>query len=227
MTNKLSRDSIRDGDVYRMLKEQEHVTNIRPLTEAEREVLLDGFLENAPAGPIWVFGYGSLIWNPAFRHTASRTAQVFGYHRSFCIKTPLGRGSPEYPGLVLALDAGGSCNGVAFRLPARNMREELSVVWAREMAVSGSYRAVWVRAKTAKGRINAVTFAINRESDRYAGKLSEEELVERLSIASGYLGSCAEYLDNTVTHMRERGIQDAQMFHLQRLVNEARSQKSH
>jgi cation transport protein ChaC len=226
MANKLSRDSIRDGDVYRMLKEQEHITNICPLTEAERGVLLDQFLEDAPRGPIWVFGYGSLIWNPAFRHTASRTARVFGYHRSFCIKTPLGRGSPEYPGLMLALDAGGSCNGVAFRLPAKNMREELSVVWAREMAIGGTYRAIWVRAQTAKGPINALTFAINRYSDRYTGKLTENELVERLGTASGYLGTCAEYLENTVSHMRKLGIRDAHMFRLQRLVRDTRSGKS-
>jgi cation transport protein ChaC len=226
MTNKLSRDSIRDGDVYRMLKEQEHITNICPLTEAEREVLLDQFLEGAPRGPVWVFGYGSLIWNPAFRYTASRTARVFGYHRSFCIKTPLGRGSPEYPGLMLALDAGGSCNGVAFRLPAKNMREELSVVWAREMAIAGTYRAIWVRVQTAKGPINAVTFAINRYSDRYTGKLTEDELVKRLSTASGYLGTCAEYLENTVRHMHKLGIWDEHMFRLQRLVRDARSGKS-
>lgn len=219
MTNKLSRDSIRDGDVYRMLKEQEHLTNIRPLTEAEREIALDQFLTTVPKGPLWVFGYGSLIWNPAFHHTARRTARVFGYHRSFCIKTPLGRGSPDYPGLVLALDAGGSCNGVAFRLPARQMREELSVVWAREMAIAGTYQPICVRAQTPKGPIHAVTFAINRASERYVGRLPETELVECLANASGYLGSCAEYLHNTVTHMRESGIRDTQMFRLHRLVS--------
>ena len=95
MTNKLSRDSIRDGDIYRMLKEQEHLTKIRPLTEAERETALDQFLATVPKGPLWVFGYGSLIWNPAFHYTARRNARVFGYHRSFCIRTPLGRGSPR------------------------------------------------------------------------------------------------------------------------------------
>jgi len=225
MTNKLSRDSIRDGNVYRMLKEQEHLTNIRPLTDAERESTLDAFLETVPKGPLWVFGYGSLIWNPAFHHTGRRNARVFGFHRSFCIKTPLGRGNPDYPGLVLALDVGGSCHGVAFRLPARSMREELSVVWAREMAIEGTYRPVCVRARTSRGPIHAVTFAINRASERYVGRLPEDELVERLARASGYLGSCAEYLHNTVTHMRESGIRDAHMFRLHRLVEEATSQK--
>ena len=221
MTNKLSRESIRDGNVYRMLKEQEHVTNIRPLTKAERDVALDKFMARGPRkGPIWVFGYGSLIWNPAFDHTAQSTARVFGYHRSFCIKTPLGRGTPDNPGLVLALDAGGSCNGVAFRLPARRLREELSVVWAREMAIADSYRAIWVRAATPRGPVNALTFAINRTSDRYVGRLPETELVDRLANASGYLGSCAEYLDNTVTHMRANGIHDSYLFRLHKLVHQ-------
>ena len=220
MTNKLSRESIRDGDVYRMLKEQEHVTNIRPLTKVEREVALDRFLAKAPKGPLWVLGYGSLIWNPAFDHTARANARIWGYHRSFCIRTPLGRGSPDYNGLVLALDAGGSCNGLAFRLPARRMREELSVVWAREMAIADSYHAVWVRAATDKGPINAVTFAVNRASPRYAGRLPERELVTRLANASGYLGSCAEYLENTVAHMRECGIRDSHLFRLHKLVQD-------
>lgn len=226
MTNKLSRDSIRDGDVYRMLKEQEHLTNIRPLTTVEREAALDRFLEHAPPGPLWVLGYGSLIWNPAFHYTARANARIWGYHRSFCIRTPLGRGSPDNPGLVLALDAGGSCNGVAFRLPAKRMRDELAVVWAREMAVADSYHAIWVRAATPKGPVNALTFAVNRSSPRYAGRLPEQELVDRLANASGYLGSCAEYLENTVTHMHECGIRDAHLFHLHQLVQAERSKKS-
>lgn len=208
-----------------MLKEQEHVTNIRPLTKPEREASLDKFLENAPKGPIWVLGYGSLIWNPAFDYSARANARIWGYHRSFCIQTPLGRGSPDYPGLVLALDAGGSCSGVAFRLPAKRMRDELSVVWAREMAIADSYHAVWVRAATPKGPINALTFTVNRSSPRYVGRLPEHELVARLANAAGYLGSCAEYLENTVAHMRECGIGDTHLFRLQKLVQEERAQK--
>ena len=115
---------------------------------------------------------------------------------------------------------------MAFRLPAKRMRDELSVVWAREMAVADSYHAIWVRAATPKGPVNALTFAVNRSSPRYAGRLPEQELVDRLANASGYLGSCAEYLENTVTHMHECGIRDAHLFHLHQLVQAERSKKS-
>ncbi len=217
MTNKLNRESIRGGQVYRMLKEQQHVTNIRPLTDAERAASLSKFFDISPERDMWVFGYGSLIWNPAIHYSESRTARVWGYHRSFCLRTPLGRGTPENPGLVLGLDKGGSCNGVAFKLPAGREKDELSVVWDREMALD-SYSAVWVRAMTPDGPVNAVTFVMNRETERYVGRLPEDSIVDHLATAEGYLGTCAEYLENTVTHMREAGIHDRQLFRLQRLV---------
>ncbi len=217
MPNKISRESIRAGSVYRMLLEQQEVTNIRPLTDAERATALDAFLARAPKGPIWVFGYGSLIWNPAFHYTARCTARIWGLHRSFCLKTPLGRGSMETPGLVLALDNGGSCQGFAYRLPKNQMRDELKLVWDREMALD-SYRPVWVRAHTPRGPVNAATFAINRASERYAGELPDAEQARLIATASGYLGTCREYLDNTVAHLRENGIGDSYLFRLQKLV---------
>ena len=217
MTNKLNRDSIRDGQVFRMLQEQQHVTNIRPLTDAERAASLSTFFDASPGTDVWVFGYGSLIWNPAIHYSEKRTARVWGYHRSFCLRTPLGRGTPENPGLVLALDKGGSCNGIACKLPTGREKDELSVVWDREMALD-SYSAVWVRAMTPEGPVDAVTFVMNRETERYVGRLPEASVVEHLATAAGYLGTCAEYLENTVEHMREVGIRDRQLFRLQRLV---------
>ena len=163
MTSKLNRDSIRGGHVYRMLKAQQHATNIRPLTDAERAAALSAFFAAAPPGDVWVFGYGSLIWNPAIHYDEKRTARIWGYHRSFCLQTTLGRGAPDAPGLVLALDRGGSCHGIVFKLPEGRERDELSVVWDREMALD-SYKAVWVTATTADGPVNAVTFVMNRDN---------------------------------------------------------------
>tara|TARA_R110002110_G_scaffold376568_2_gene586811 strand:+ start:320145 stop:320828 length:684 start_codon:yes stop_codon:yes gene_type:complete len=217
MTNKLNRDSIRDGQVFRMLQAQQHLTNIRPLTDTERAASLATFFDAAPGNDVWVFGYGSLIWNPAIHYSEKRTARVWGYHRSFCLRTPLGRGTPENPGLVLALDKGGSCNGIVFKLPTGREKDELSVVWDREMALD-SYSAVWLRAMTPEGPVDAVTFVMNRETARYVGRLPEDSVVEHLATAEGYLGTCAEYLENTVSHMREAGIRDRQLFRLQRLV---------
>jgi len=213
MTIKLSRDSIRAGQVYWMLTEQQKITNIRPLTDQERATALDAFLARAPEGPVWVFAYGSLIWNPAFHHAGRTTARIWGLHRLFCLQTPLGRGSPDNPGLVLALDLGGSCAGIAYRLPDDGIREELQYVWDREMALD-SYRAVWIRARTDEGPINAVTFAINHSSERYVSKLPEEQKVHMLAHASGHLGSSREYLENTVDQLREAGIRDHYLFRL-------------
>jgi len=222
MTIKLNRESIRDGEVYRMLKEQEHLTNIRPLSDTERAAALSEFFSASPGRDVWVFGYGSLIWNPAIHYSERRTARVWGYHRSFCLRTTLGRGSPKTPGLVLALDRGGSCNGVVFKLPEGREKDELSVVWDREMALD-SYDAAWVRAMTPDGPVNAVTFVMNRDNERYVGGMPEDNIVEHLATAEGYLGSCAEYLENTVEHMRAAGISDRQMFRLQRLVRARRT----
>ena len=77
----------------------------------------------APGKDLWVFGYGSLIWNPAFNFAEKRPAKIYGFHRSFCLHLTIGRGSPEAPGLMLALDRGGSCNGMTFRIPAKEVDE--------------------------------------------------------------------------------------------------------
>jgi cation transport protein ChaC len=225
MTNTLNRDSIRDGEVYRLLKAQEHLTKVRPLTDEERTARLDAFLARHPGGATWVFGYGSLIWNPAIHFSERRVARIWGYHRSFCLRTVMGRGTPDNPGLMLALDRGGSCAGVAYRLPDGQEREELEVVWAREMAAE-SYRAAWVRADTPRGRVWALTFLAGRINERYVGRLPEAEIVEHLARAEGHLGSCAEYLDNTVTHLAECGVVDRRMTRLQHLVRARREDAS-
>jgi cation transport protein ChaC len=122
---------------------------------------------------------------------------VHGLHRRFCLWTALGRGSPDQPGLVLGLDRGGRCRGLLYRIAAADVEAELDVVWRREM-VTGAYRPRWVRAVGAAGSVNALTFVIERRHDRYAGPLGDERLVETLATARGALGSCADYLFDTI-----------------------------
>src|SRR5262245_16432500 len=111
----------------------------RVRTQAELDRSLDGILRRHPAGAaIHVFGYGSLMWNPALAHDGQFRARVYGWHRCFCLRSLIGRGTPETPGLMLALDRGGSCNGMLLRIPASRMREELALLWRREMSW-GSY----------------------------------------------------------------------------------------
>ena len=106
--------------------------------------------DGRPDGPVWLFGYGSLIWNPAFEFAEKRPATVHGLHRRFCLRTFLGRGSKDRPGLVLALDRGGCCRGVAFRIAAERVESELDIVWRREM-ISDAYRPRWLTAVHPRG----------------------------------------------------------------------------
>lgn len=202
----LTRDAIKSGLARRMIAEQG--IPMRTLSEAELAESLRATLagEDLSDGA-WVFGYGSLIWNPAFHFAESRTGRVHGYHRRFCLWTLLGRGCPERPGLVLGLERGGSCRGVAFRVAPEEIEQELPIVWAREM-ISGAYVPRWVRVHTADGAVRAVTFVINHAHERYARLLPEDRVAEVVATARGYLGPCADYLINTVDHLAELGIHD-------------------
>ena len=131
----LNRESIRDGVIYEMLKQHQHLSKAVPKTAAERAASLQTTLARAPAGTlegdIWVFGYGSLVWNPAFHYAEKRRGRIYGFHRAYCIWTHLGRGTPENPGLMLALDRGGSCCGAAFRIARQARRGAVDPMGAR------------------------------------------------------------------------------------------------
>jgi len=171
----------------------------------------------APTQDVWVFGYGSLMWNPAFHHAELRPARVHGWHRSFCIWNTFGRGSPEKPGLTLALERGGACAGVAIRIAAEQVPSELGVLWNREM-LTGSYLPRWVRLRTAAGPVAALTFVVNRGHPRYAGRLPQERVAQLLAHARGPLGESREYLEQTVAELARHGAKDGAMHALLRAV---------
>ena len=162
---------------------------------------------------IWVFGYGSLIWNPLIHYSEHRAALLHGFHRRFCLRSRGARGTLDKPGLVLGLDFGGCCNGVAFRIEAARAAQEMKMLWRREM-VLGSYKPRWVGIR-AGGRVErALTFVVNHAHPHYAGSLSDDEIVRTLATACGKLGSCAEYLLQTVDSLASHGVHDE---HLARL----------
>lgn len=203
---KYDRENIRDGLFEEIAAEGARLGLIRPLTEAERAESRNRILAGiAPDEDVWVFGYGSLMWNPAFHYLERRPALLRGWHRSFCLWTPLGRGSPEYPGLVLGLDRGGSCCGMAYRIAADDREQELNLLWKREMIADG-YRPRWARVRCREGSVDAITWTINRDSERYAGKLPVETVARTLATAVGKLGPGRDYLENTVAHLDELGI---------------------
>jgi cation transport protein ChaC len=182
-------------------------------SDAEIEASLDAMLASHPPGAdVWVFGYGSLMWNPAFDYAERAVGVIRGYHRRFCLWLEMGRGSPDNPGLMLALDRGGVCRGVAFRIPAAQARDELLLVWRREM-FGTAYHARWVQVRMVGAPssigVPAITFVVNRDHPRYAGRVSDAEAAKHIATATGALGSCASYLDNTMAHLRTLGIRDA------------------
>jgi cation transport protein ChaC len=186
-------------------------------TEA-RAASLQATLERVAEGSdVWVFGYGSLMWNPAIHHAETRAARARGWHRSFCLWNSFGRGSAENPGLTLALEPGGSCAGLALRIAASQVESELGVLWNREM-ITGAYAPRWLRLRTDAGEIEAVTFIANRASRRYAGRLPLPQLAERMARAAGPLGTSREYLESTVAELERLGARDGSMHALLRAV---------
>ncbi|KQP42368.1 calcium transporter ChaC [Methylobacterium sp. Leaf104] len=172
-----------------------------------------------PAEGLWVFGYGSLIWRPEFTYSERRVGTVHGYHRRFCLLQRRFRGSVDNPGLVLALDAGGSCDGVAFRLTGDEAAETLLPVWRREMRGNG-YIGRWVTVETAAGQIQALTFVVNPDSDRYTGPISDAAIADRIASGAGHLGPSAEYLFRTVSACLAEGIRCPHLLTLQGMVAE-------
>ncbi|SFV07329.1 cation transport protein ChaC [Pseudoduganella namucuonensis] len=214
-TLQVTRDEILSGAIQRAAAQ---TPGMVLLSEADFEASLQSILIDHPGQTdIWVFGYGSLIWNPAFHFDAKRIGKVYGWHRSFCLWTSLSRGCPQQPGLTLGLDYGGVCSGVLYRIPAADVVKELKVLWRREMS-DGAYTPRWVSVSTAEGRIRAVTFTINRSHSRYAGKLAQAEMAQVISKAVGKMGRCSDYLSNTVESLKNVGILDHKLTALEKQV---------
>jgi glutathione-specific gamma-glutamylcyclotransferase len=172
----------------------------------------------SPGGDLWVFAYGSLVWRPVFEVAERRAATIGGFRRRFCLSTPLARGTPERPGLMLGLDYGGACRGLALRVGGADPVAELELLWHREM-VGDAYVPRWVTAKLEDGaRVDAIAFAINRRHPLYAGRLGEAETAARLAAACGELGSCAEYLEATIRGLAACGVADPYLDGLWRRV---------
>jgi glutathione-specific gamma-glutamylcyclotransferase len=166
-------------------------------------------------GDIWVFGYGSLMWNPIFSAADSRVVRITGYHRSFCLRSTVGRGSPDRPGLMLGLDAGGSSVGVALRISGESRADDLALLWRREMS-TGSYVPKWLRGRSELGDVRVLAFAANRRADNYVGDLPEEEVAKLLSTGAGFLGTNLDYLVRTHGSLVHHGIKDRRVNRLMR-----------
>ncbi|MEZ5844783.1 MAG: gamma-glutamylcyclotransferase [Hyphomicrobiaceae bacterium] len=164
-------------------------------------------------GELWVFAYGSLMWRPGFTHDAAEPATLAGYNRAFCIYSTHHRGNPARPGLVLGLDRGGRCDGLAYRVPPELARATLAYLRAREQ-VNGVYREAHVplRLKALPHReVQAVTFVVERAHPSYAGGLTLARQARLIRGARGISGANVDYLVNTLDHLGELAIREPRL----------------
>ena len=174
-----------------------------------------------PDGDFWIFGYGSLMWNPGFPFIDKRHAVLRGFHRRFCIRSTIYRGTPEQPGLVLGVDAGGECNGMAFRVAASEREHVVDYLVAREMR-NQVYTPTWVSVLIDDEPHDALTFVVRRDHRQFTC-LPESETAEIIASCAGQNGSNYEYLQNTVHALHALGVPDPDLDVLHDRVRELRN----
>jgi len=177
-------------------------------------------LPELPEGEdLWIFGYGSLMWRPGFDHLGIRDAQLYGYHRAFCVTSIVHRGTPEAPGLVLGLDRGGSCRGKGILCPEDIREPVIDYLYRREM-VTSVYQPKMVRIKLleAGGMASALTFVADPNHEQYCGKPTLGEAAEIIAHAHGRGGSNIDYLHSTIEHLDDFGIADGPLHRIMNLI---------
>jgi cation transport protein ChaC len=157
---------------------------------------------------IWVFGYGSLMWRPGFPYQERGPARVRGYHRSLCVYSYVHRGTPQQPGLVLGLDRGGACRGIAFRVSASDATDVIAYLRAREQATM-VYLERHLTADLPDGRrVRALSYIVDQRHEQYAGKLPVEDVLRHVRHGVGVSGANPEYVISTYQHLEEMGVAD-------------------
>jgi cation transport protein ChaC len=215
-----TRRRLSDGSFVQALR-ADPPPGVRLRSDAELEATLEAVLRtHDPREDLLVFGYGSLMWNPALDVVDARVARVAGWHRRFCLRSLIGRGTPETPGVMLALDRGGACRGLALRIAAAKVRTELRLLWQREM-VAGSYDARWVCARIDGEPARALTFVVNRGLDRYIGERDPAHVAHLIATGRGSLGTARDYFESTRRTLRQLGIRDTGIERLHRALSEA------
>jgi len=176
---------------------------------------LEQFLAGLPRADLWVFGYGSLMWGPGFRYVEHSTGLVHGFHRALCILSNRYRGTPQRPGLVVGLCRGGSCWGMAFRVPAERVRRVLGALWRREM-VNRVYIPQLVRVALARRRhVRALAFVADTAHRQFIRELDLHGRARLVAQGIGQRGRCVDYIRNTLEHMHQLGVRDP---HLERVL---------
>jgi cation transport protein ChaC len=187
--------------------------------DAELKGFTQSVLAQRPKGPVWIFAYGSLIWNPTFVSVRRKRGTAKGWHRSFCLELDRWRATPEQRGLMMALDHGGSCAGLLYELGEEGLNDTVyGLVW-REISFRRDLGTVrWLTVESEEGPVTALTFWAGPKGQRIVRKLPPEKVASVIARACGHLGSNAAYLYHTVLHLAEAGIYDRNLWRLQKLV---------
>jgi cation transport protein ChaC len=165
------------------------------------------------AGDLWVFGYGSLMWRPDFPFIERFEARLIGAHRALCVYSFVHRGTPERPGLVLGLDRGGTCRGVAYRVAAAHRAETVSYLRAREQATRvyrETLRPIWLKDDPER-RVQALCYVVDRAHPQYAGRLSLEQQLHHVRQGHGQSGANRDYVIATVAAMESLGMRETNL----------------
>jgi cation transport protein ChaC len=191
-----------------------------PMSEEDYRRERERILAEAPAGPLLLFAYGSLLWKPGCEVVGGERAIAQGWHRAFCFRVQRFRGTVERPGLMMALDRGGQCQGLVYEIAAP-IEASLDALLRREMTVLPAVnRPRWLTVRTLERPLRALGFVVDPKNPRYVGRLSLDEAADVIAGAAGHWGSCAEYLFETVASLASLGIRDRNLWRLQARVAE-------
>ncbi|MFK7853674.1 MAG: gamma-glutamylcyclotransferase [Granulosicoccus sp.] len=214
----LTREALLKGDIQSLV-DGKH-SNLDRMSDEQRAALVENTLNELGDSELWVFGYGSLIWNPAMDFEEQRCSTIVGYKKKFCFWTTLSRGSTECPGLMMGLVEGGQCNGVAFRIDPEKAATELDILYRREMP-HFIYKPTWVDARCVDTQrsFKSLTFVVDSENHRYVDNLTLAQTVRTIATAQGPLGRNCDYLFQLSEKMSELGFEESE---LEALVDQVR-----
>ncbi|MFK7891702.1 MAG: gamma-glutamylcyclotransferase [Granulosicoccus sp.] len=223
----ITREALRTGKIEELLRETRN--GLSTMSDTQRAQLVHDTLESLPDNAsLWVFGYGSLIWNPAIDFDTQRRCRITGFERKFCFWTTFSRGTQEQPGLMMGLVEGEQCEGVAFQIHRNKAATELDILFRREM-VTYVYIPTWVTAHCVDtgASFTALTFVVDTRSERYTDKLSQKETISTLATAAGPLGRNCDYLFDLSKKLRELEFHDPELEELERQVKRYQARQSY
>lgn len=214
----LTRDAILNGDIERLTEDARK--NMPLMSVTQRRDLVQQTIESLDdTAELWVFGYGSLIWNPAIEFVEQRRCRIQGYQREFCFWTTISRGSTEYPGLMMGLVEGDHCDGLAYRIDLDVAATELDILFKREL-LTFVYQPIWINAicSETNKKFRVLTFVVDIENERYVDNLSDSDVMSVIATAQGPLGRNCDYLFQLNQKLLELDFADAKLKELEKQV---------